>query len=367
MRGQGERKLQGREQSTTVVGRPMTMMRRLGLEPAGEGQQPAAATAARQHHRLLHVLSPANIGAVYVWIAVAFVFLIWSPATFGSMQTIKDVANNQAVTGLMALSLVVPLSAAVFDLSVAYTMGVTAITVAKLLADSHDIAFAVGISMLIALGIGFLNALVVVRMKIDSFIGTLATGALLESVILIISAQPIASPVLLGEFSNIANWSVGGITIPVFYVVILATILWYVLGYTATGRRIYATGYGVDAARLTGIPTARLQVGALVASALIAGFSGIVVTSSITSGSPTVGPPYLLPAFAAAFVGATILSHGRFNSWGTVIAVLLLGTGTEGLSDVSAPVWASSIFVGVTLIAAVGLTGWQRRRSLRRS
>ena len=68
-----------------------------------------------------------------------------------------------------------------------------------------------------------------------------------------------------------------------------------------------------------------------------------------------------LPAFAAAFLGATQLKHGRFNAWGTIIAVLLLGTGTTGLGLASAPQWAANMFVGVVLIAALAVTGIQRR------
>jgi ribose transport system permease protein len=291
------------------------------------------------------------------------VFWVWSPGTFGTQQTVTNVLNSQAITGLMALSLIVPLSAAVFDLSVAYTMGVCAIAVANLLSHGHGMLLSIVAVMALAACIGLVNAFVVVVMKIDSFVATLATGALLQAVILMISDQPIASPVLLGKFAEIANHRVLGVTLPVFFVIALSVLLWYVLGHTAVGRRLYATGYGLEAARLTGLPVARIQGSSLVVSALIAGFAGIVVTARVTSGSPTIGPPYLLPAFAAAFVGATILARGRFNAWGTVIAVLLLGTGTEGLADVNAPVWADSIFVGSTLIAAVGFTGWQRRRS----
>lgn len=337
----------------------MSVMNKLGLD-RGEPRSKPARGEARSDWRA--TLSPANIGAVYVWLIVIIVFAIWSPDLFTTHRTVTNIVNNQAITGLMALSLVVPLAAAVFDLSVAYTMGVSAILVARLVADGHGLAISITLVMLLAIGIGVVNAIVVVGMKIDSFVATLATGALLQAVILMISDQPIASPTLLGSFSRIANWSIGGVTTPVFYVIALALALWFVLGHTPVGRRIYATGYGQEAARLTGIPTARIRAGALVVSATIAGFAGIVVTSRVTSGSPTVGPPYLLPAFAAAFVGATILAQGRFNAWGTVIAVLLLGTGTEGLADVNAPVWAPSVFVGVVLIAAVGLTGWQRRR-----
>ena len=66
-------------------------------------------------------------------------------------------------------------------------------------------------------------------------------------------------------------------------------------------------------------------------------------------------------AYAAAFLGASQLRPGRFNAWGTLIAVLLLGTGVVGLGLVSAPNWAPSMFTGVVLIAALGITGAKPR------
>jgi ribose transport system permease protein len=320
--------------------------------------QPASAAA-----RWRAWLSFANIGAVYIWLLVILIFAIWVPETFISRQTINDIVNNQAVTALTALSLIVPLSAAVFDLSIGATLGLTAILVAKLVAGGMSPWIAIIIAMLVALGVGISNGFVVVGMKIDSFIATLATSALLTSAILLVSSQPIASPRLLAGFSKLAGASVFGITLPVFYALAATLVLWYLLEHTPTGRRIYATGYGRETARLSGIRTERLRFNSLLVSAVLAGFAGIVVTSRVTSGDPTIGPSYLLPAFAAAFVGATQLRHGRFNAWGTIIAVLLLGTGTEGLADVGAPQWAPNVFIGVTLILAVGLTGLQRRRA----
>jgi len=86
-----------------------------------------------------------------------------------------------------------------------------------------------------------------------------------------------------------------------------------------------------------------------------------VLASTIGSGDPTAGTSYLLPAFAAAFLGATQLKHGRFNAIGTLIAVLLLGTGTTGLGLANAPQWSADMFVGVVLIASLAVTGIQRR------
>ena len=89
-----------------------------------------------------------------------------------------------------------------------------------------------------------------------------------------------------------------------------------------------------------------------------------MLAATVGSGDPSAGTSYLLPAFAAAFLGATQLKHGRFNAFGTLIAVLLLGTGTTGLALANAPQWSADMFVGVVLIASLAVTGIQRRATV---
>ena len=160
---------------------------------------------------------------------------------------------------------------------------------------------------------------------------------------------------------DIGQTNIDGVTLGVLYCAVVAVAIWYLLEHTATGRRLYATGFNPDAARLAGVRIDRLRFVSLVASGGLAGATGIILASTLGSGSPTAGTPYLLPAFAAAFLGATQLKHGRFNAGGTIIAVLLLGTGVTGLALANAPQWAGDMFVGVVLIAALALTGIQRR------
>jgi ribose transport system permease protein len=264
----------------------------------------------------------------------------------------------------LALALILPLAAGVFDLSIGYTLGLTSIVVSRLLAETTmSPALAVTIALIVGLLVGIGNGIVVVVFGIDSFIGTLATSSLLGALIIIVSEnQTISSERLFGGFSDIARQNIYGVTAPVIYMMILAIIVWYILEHTASGRYLYAIGFGKETARLSGIRTERLRFLTLVFSGTVAGFAGIVLTARVTTGSPTIGPPYLLPAFAAAFVGATQLKAGRFNAWGTVIAVLLIGTGTAGLALSGTPIWAPSVFVGVTLIIAIALTKVQGRR-----
>ena len=177
-------------------------------------------------------------------------------------------------------------------------------------------------------------------------------------------SRNISGPELAGGFQDIAQTSwLFDLTLPVYYALVLAIVLWYVLEHTATGRRIYATGFNLDATRLASVRTERIRFGSLIAAAFLAGFTGIVLASNIGSGSSTAGNQYLLPAIAGVFLGATQLKNGRFNAWGTIIAVVLLGTLVTGLGLAEVGQWVQQFAIGVVLIAALALTGFQVRRA----
>jgi ribose transport system permease protein len=330
-------------------------------EPTSPPDEP---TRERRSVRGLFAFS--NIGAIYVWIGIAVLFSFWAPETFPTWDTVQSVLNQNAIAGLLALALVIPLAAGVFDLSVGSAMGLCNVIVAWLLVNQGvSIAPAIALTVLAGLLIGIINGFVVVAWNIDSFIATLATGSLMAATIsLITNDQAIVDPVLAGDFSKLATTNLGGIAVPVFLMLLVALVIWFVQGYTVVGRRIYASGFNEGGARLSGIRTHRLRLASLVLSSFVAGIGGVLLASQVGSGSPGIGPPYLLDAFAAVFLGATQFG-GRFNAWGTVIAVLLLGTGKTGLILVGAPIWAQSMFSGLVLLAALGLTNLERRMDAR--
>jgi ribose transport system permease protein len=326
---------------------------------------PAAAdTSPSVGSRLGSALSPSKIGGIYVLLGLIVVFSIWVPETFPETDTARQILNSNAISAMAALTLVIPLSAGVFDISVPYTMTLTGVLCTYAIVDNDaPVWLGIVIALVAALLVGVLNGVVVVVFKIDSLIGTLATGFLIQALVQWRSgSRNITGPELSGTFQDIAQtrW-LWNLTLPVFYALIFALAIWYVLEHMATGRRIYATGFNRDATRLASVRTDRLQFVALIVSALLAGITGVVLASNIGSGSPTAGTSYLLPAFAAVFLGATQLKSGRFNAWGTVIAVLLLGTLTTGLGLAGVDQWVQQFATGVVLIAALALTGFQVR------
>jgi ribose transport system permease protein len=313
--------------------------------------------------RLTAGLSFRNIGAVYVWIVLIVIFAIWKPSLFPTARTAKSTLNEYAITGLAALSVVMPLAAGIFDLSIGSTIGFAGVFVGWALNSlGLSPAAAIALTLCAGLAIGLFNSLVVVWMRIDSFIGTLATGSIIAALTLWVSGDQIITGKLSGSFMNIASSSLGGIQLPVLYMLVAMLVLGYVLEQTVFGRHIYAAGYGPEVARLIGVRVGRLRVISLVCSGVVGSFAGIALAAQLGSADPTVGPEYLIPAFSAAFVGATQFRHGRFNPWGTVVAVLMIGTGSVGLLLAGTQPWMPQVFQGAVLIVAVGVTGLQRKR-----
>ena len=246
-------------------------------------------------------------------------------------------------------------------------MTLTGVVVAKLVTGGTPLVPALAIGVLVGVGIGLINATVVVVMRIDSFIGTLATGSLIQALITMVTND---TPIVEREAGRAASRRSARPTSPASRcrsstARSSAVAIWYLLEHTATGRRLYATGFNPDAARLAGVPR---RTGCASCRSSCPARSrappGSCSPRSSAAARRRPATPYLLPAFAAVFLGATQLKNGRFNAGGTIIAVLLLGTGTTGLALAAAPQWSQAMFVGVVLIASLAVTGIQRRTTV---
>jgi ribose transport system permease protein len=184
----------------------------------------------------------------------------------------------------------------------------------------------------------------------------------MSSILLALIAWVSSSQQIVGVGSSletIGTTEVFGLTLPVYLMLAVALVVWYLLERTPLGRRVYATGGNIEAARLAGVRVAAVVICSLVACGAIAAFAGLLVTASLGTGDPTIGPAYLLPAFSAAFLGSTQFRGGRFNVWGTIVAVYVLATGVKGLQLAGAPIWIPDLFNGAALLLAVGLAKYE--------
>jgi ribose transport system permease protein len=322
--------------------------------------QPATAAEPRSRREpsavagVLENLQLGRFSGVFFLAVIFLIFALWVPDTFLTSVTWKSILISQAITGMLALALLAPLATGMYDLSIAATMGFCAVVFGYVTTQGPQLGLVPAIAVTLAVGacIGLFNGFLCGILGLDSFIATLGTSALLAGLAAVVADGAYFGPFPQGV-TDLTSGSVLGVPIMAVYMLILAVVVWYVLEHTPVGRRAYATGANPDAARLAGVRTRRFKFWSMVSCSTIAALAGVLLASTLNTVSQSLGPEYLLPAFASAFLGTTQIKLGRFNVWGTVLALLLLGTGIQGLQLVGADIWITNIFFGAALILAI--------------
>lgn len=292
---------------------------------------------------------------VLALVATVVLFSALRPDTFFTTGNFKTIVVTQSVLVVLALGVTIPLAAGEFDLSVPAVLGFTASLLAHLTAEAGwSPAPALLVCLLVALAVGLANAIFVVHFGVNSFITTLGSGTFVTG----IATASVGATTIGGlpkALTDPARTQLLGLDLPVFYALAIAIVLWFVLEHTPPGRYLFFTGEGREAARLAGVRVNRIRFVSFVSSALLAWFAGFILVGQTGAANTTFGGPFLLPAFAAGFLGATTIKPGRYNVWGTVIAVLLLASGTTGLQLLGAADWVTDVFNGAALVLAVTL------------
>lgn len=297
------------------------------------------------------------------WVLVIVVFGALDPDIFLSAANFQTIFGSQAVLLLLSLGLLLPLLTGNFDLSIAANLTFSSMLLAVLHAQ-NDMALLPAMAIVVVTGtlVGVLNGFLVVTLGIDSFIATLGTGTIMQGVALAISNSQTISGMSDTLINFTANYRLAGISMGFWYGVVLTVALAYLLGFTALGRRMLFVGRNPEVSRLSGIKVARIQWGALIGSAFIASVAGIVYTGTQGAADPTSGLGFMLPAFAACFLGSTAVQPGRFNPIGTFIAVFFLVSGITGLQIMGAASYVQQLFYGGALVLAVALSKLPERR-----
>jgi ribose transport system permease protein len=304
---------------------------------------------------------PRNIGVVYLYALIWVVFMTWVPETWFTWLTHRSVLNANAILVVVAIGLLVPLAAGVFDLSIAGTISASSVVAGwGMVEQDWSYPVAIAAALLVGVVVGNVNGFLVVKIRIDSFIATLGMSSILTA----FAVWRSNNRSILGfpdSFKSLATEFAWGLNKTVILAIVLAFALWFIVEHTAIGRYLFATGGAREAARLAGVQTDRYVWGSLVTSAVFAAIGGVMLAAQFGSTQAQSGSPYLLPAFAAAFLGSTQFKR-RFNVWGAVLAVFVLQSGVKGLQLAGVgTTWIEALFFGVALIVAVGFSSYRKR------
>ena len=299
-----------------------------------------------------------------MWGAVVVVFGILRPDTFLTTSNFSTIFGSQAILVVLTLALLPPLTAGDYDLSVAATLTLSSMTLAILNVNhGWPIGAAIAAALAVGLAIGIVNGALVVLLGIDSLIVTLGTSTFIAGVVLWVSNSQTISGVSESLIDVVVVNRFLGIPLAFYYGIALGLAMFYVFEFMPVGRRLLFVGRGRSVARLSGIRVVRLRWGAFMVSGVISAFAGVLYAGTLGSADPTSGLSFLLPAFAAAFLGATTIMPGRFNPIGSIAAVYFLVTGITGLQLLGVQTFVQQLFYGGALVLAVALSQLARRRS----
>lgn len=313
-----------------------------------------------------------NYGMVILTVALFVIFAVLRPTTFASLLNFQLLASSKSVLLILALAVTIPMIAGKIDLSIGYGIGLWQVMALSWQLQGLDYRIVIVLVLIGGGVIGLLNALLVELAQVDAFIATLATAQVIYAITYWYTGGRQVTDdagARAAAFDQISRWSLGPIPGTFIIAIALGVILWIVLEYLPVGRYLYAVGANPAAARLTGIPRRRYVVGAMVSSGMLTALAGILLASRQAGvAQANIGPEYLLPALAAAFLGSTTIRPGRVNALGTILGVAIATIGISGLQQLlPGQFFLEPLFNGLTLVAAITIASLASRRRVARA
>ncbi|MDR3494519.1 MAG: ABC transporter permease [Ancalomicrobiaceae bacterium] len=295
----------------------------------------------------------------YVVFAAVTVFFMAVAPNFASFGTAEAILRVTALVSIMAVGMSFVIICAEIDLSVGSVASWSGMLVAMLLEAGVPVQVAPIIALLGGGGIGLLTGLLVTKLHIPSFLVTLGMLSVFSGLSLTVTTtMPV--PIIDADFADVLwNGDLIGVPAPIWWTLITVLVGFYLLHYTVFGRRVFAVGGGVTAARFSGIKTDQTKIWAFVLSGMTASLAGMMLAARSSAGNPSLGQGLELDVIAAVIIGGTSLFGGYGSILGAVVGAVFIGTLGFGLLVMGLSSSIQEVIKGIIIIAAVALN---RRR-----
>jgi ribose transport system permease protein len=300
-------------------------------------------------------------GTVAAGLLLIAVFIVFAP-NFASPANLINVLKDTSFLAIMALGFTLALTVAELDLSVAEIASLSAVVVGWLVQLKFDPTLAVLAALGVASLLGILNGIGVTVLRVPSLITTLGTAAIARGLAFMIT-QGVA---FVGRwptgFTGLARGTSWGVPNLLLWLAGVTALAWFLLKWTRTGAHMIATGEAEEAARLSGIATARMKRLGLLLSGVLSGVTAVLLAANLSSAAPNMAGDYFLYAIAAVLLGMTMFTPGQPNVAGTVFAALVLKVLGNGLVLLGAAYYVQDIVLGLIMIGSVTASTLVTRR-----
>ena len=319
------------------------------MPPAPPVKAPATSTWKRAADLPFRDLAPPALLVLLVVVVELF-----APG-FVTRDTLLMVLADTAVLFLLATAETFVILLGGIDLSIQSIASFASVLLAQLLPSIG--LFAYPVAVLSGLLFGVASGFVHVRLKVPSFVATLATGGVVSGLALL-AARGRAITIEEGGrvYTAWLNGTVFGLPGVLLLSIAVGLASFWVLRYTRFGRYSVAVGAGEPAAWAAGVNVERTKIMAFATSGMLAALAGVVLAGRLSSGSPTLASQLMLPAIAAVIVGGTAITGGLGNVGRTAVGALIISIVRIGMTFIGINIFAENIVFGSMLIAAVAVT-----------
>lgn len=299
--------------------------------------------------------------AVLILLAAVIVALAILSPSFFTFGNIVNILNQNAPLVIIASAGTFVIIAGNFDLSTGAIYGVAGVLSAWLAVTFGNVWLALLAAPVVGLVLGAFNGIVITRLRVHSFLATLASSMIFTTIAVLITGGSLITVKTPG-FTALGRDRIGGIFIAVFVMVIMVAVVWLLLSRTVFGRHVYAVGGNSEAAELSGIRVNRVQVWVFMLSGLAAGTAAAIGVSRIASGQPLAGAGLELSAIAAVILGGTSIYGGIGAVWRSIAGVFLIALIGNGFDLLNLNPQLKDMVTGFIILAAVGLAAAGRSR-----
>lgn len=308
--------------------------------------------------RLAPVLVLGLAAGIYVAIAVAS-----GQTQYLTLDNLVTILGRSIALGITAIGQTFAILVASIDLSVASVISATAV-LASVVMDGDASMMVPAIFAVLALGavVGLVNGLVISVLQVNPLIATLGMSLIVQGCLSAVVTN--FAGAVPAEFQVFAYGTVGGVPFSLLFLLALAVLAWAVLSFTRFGSDVYSVGGSADAARLAGIKTARVIIGAHLVCSLCAATAGLYLASRLRSGAPWIGSDgvYDLESIAVVVIGGTVLAGGRGGIWGTMAGVMIFSLIDSSFNLAGVDAFAKQVLRGIIIVAAVAIYAVRSRR-----
>lgn len=304
-----------------------------------------------------------NMGILGALVIIGIIVSVLSPV-FLTLDNALSVGRQISTNAVLALGMALVIITGGIDLSVGAVVALTGTLCVGFINDGMPVVLAFVVCIGIGVMVGLVNGVVVAKTRMAPFIVTMATMNIARGIAYLYSGG-LPLRCAQEDFAVLGTGYLGPIPLPIIYLVVLTVIVWLLLSKSKFGTYVYALGGNREAARFSGIATAKIEIIVYTLSGFLSGFAGVVLASRMYSGQPSVQQGAEMDAIAACVLGGVSMTGGMGKIGGTIIGALIIGVISNGLNLLNVNSFVSNIVKGIIVLIAVYIDILKKKKMMK--